>query len=687
VDPAARRELALAQVALRLRAVHGRIAAALCGEGAVDGVPGAVRVGAVKTKHLDEAVAYAEEAMAEGGWLASYAERCRRAGAAPPTWALTKSIVAAARSVRLVRAALKRGDLETVRKLLVQAGGGDGAYPAIATYELKVCAVCGVQCKRLRCSASHSAPPSLTPPLPRARSLAPTAQLVRRHVEYVLVTDELKYALATVAPRASEGVSALRTLDGAIRRGIDAASENVEPLRPLLRHATHLRKLRAALSAADDAEAMVADKTSAVSPIEAHAWRDVETVLEEIAVSGLPSAAPGTTAPMPGCPPELAHMVSEVGAAQQRLQRHHAIAELRATLADVEAALKGGDGAVGYNADASTMVSYTKLRAALSATRALHSVLSAGVLPSSCEQQMVTRAVEILAASDTALRRIDDAMAAPCVALATIEATLIRAEQIGLAEAATCARGREAVAAAKGAITQLRTALDRVVVAEIEGALALCRSLRLGLVHASEAHTALALSALDVEATELVARAEALLVLPQAQLVRHQLHAALRTRDEERIIHITTAIKSQFFERVGHASFALSKFAGVKSPVQFTARLHASNQVRHSFVDWRRLLLFVSCCRLRGDAFPPPSRRPLLRRSLRLCGRSLPPLLRLLLALALALVLIRSSLRAHPRLRGVTSGRSSSSYARSVFICFPPLSVLHPHRPFVLFAC
>ena len=99
MDPAARRELALAQVALRLRAVHGRIAAALCGEGAVDGVPGAVRVGAVKTKHLDEAVAYAEEAMAEGRWLASYAERCRRAGAAPPTWALTKSIVAAARSV------------------------------------------------------------------------------------------------------------------------------------------------------------------------------------------------------------------------------------------------------------------------------------------------------------------------------------------------------------------------------------------------------------------------------------------------------------------------------------------------------------------------------------------------------------------------------------------------------------
>jgi hypothetical protein len=305
----------------------------------------------------------------------------------------------------------------------------------------------------------------------------------------------------------------------AIRRGVDAASENVEPLRPLLRHATHLRKLRAALGAVEDAEAMIADKTAAVTPIEVDAWSDVEAVMEEIAISGLPLNAVVV-------PAELAHMVMEVTAAQRLLQRHFVIAELRATLSEIEAALALGGSGV-YNSTGEATVSYTKLRAALGATRMLHSVQSEGekkssdVLPEAHEHRLVARATEILAESDVALRRIDSAMAAPCVAIATIEASLLRAEQIGLAESEQSRRGRELVQVATAAISRLRCALDRVVTSEIQSALDVCRGLRLGLV----ADPTDSLAALDVEAKELTERSVELLALPQAQLVRHQVSA------------------------------------------------------------------------------------------------------------------------------------------------------------------
>jgi hypothetical protein len=591
VDPAARNELALTQAALRCRAVHGRISAALC-EGAVEGIPGSVALDSIKTRHLDESIAYAEEAMSANGWLARYSEYCADSIAsdddddvitAVPTWSLTKSIVATARSVSLVRSALKRGDFETARRLLAQADG-DNAKPVIAAYELK---------------------------------------LIRRHIEYSLVTDELRHALSSKTPM-KDGVSVLQHLDDAIRRGMNAAAENVEPLRPLLRHATHLRKLRAALSAANDAEAMLTSETSAVSDMEVAAWRDVESVLQEIAVSGLMSTALTTRGHnvTTECPPELRHMVKEVAVAQQRLQRHHVIAELRGTLAAVEHAIGGidGGGSVAYKSDGSAMVSYTQLRAALSATRALHSVLDEDVLPSSAEQKMVARAVEILAASDTALRLIDKAMASPCVAIATIEASLIRAEQIGLAESAMCARGREAIATAEDAITRLRDAIDRVVTDDILSSLARCRNLRIGLVAvANEGNdSAAALTKLDAEATELVERAQEILALPESELVRYQLHAALRMQDEERIVDITLAIKAQFFDRVGHSAFSMSQFAGLKTPVQFTARLQTSNQLaaggssmttwsdvrkklvalREGMLEWSEIPIHASLCHL-----------------------------------------------------------------------------------------
>ena len=63
----------------------------------------------------------------------------------------------------------------------------------------------------------------------------------------------------------------------------------------------------------------------------------------------------------------------------------------------------------------------------------------------------------------------------------------------------------------------------------------------------------------------------------------HQLHAALRTQDEDRIIDITVAIKAQFFARIGHDAFTMNHFEGMKTPVQFTARLQQSNQVRTAF--------------------------------------------------------------------------------------------------------
>ena len=576
VDPIARFELALAQASLRCRAVHGRIAAAMC-EGGVEGIPGEISTKHVLTKHLDESIAYAEEALTRGGWLDVYADRCSSLAVEVPTWGLTKRLVAAARAVRLVRAALKRGDLETVRKLIRKIDGS--TMPAIAHHELK---------------------------------------LVRRHVEFVLVQDELKHALSSEQRDSSSGksVAALQRLDMAIRRGVDAASENVEPLRPLLRHATHLRKLRAALGAVEDAEAMIADKTAAVTPIEVDAWSDVEAVMEEIAISGLPLNAVVV-------PAELAHMVMEVTAAQRLLQRHFVIAELRATLSEIEAALALGGSGV-YNSTGEATVSYTKLRAALGATRMLHSVQSEGekkssdVLPEAHEHRLVARATEILAESDVALRRIDSAMAAPCVAIATIEASLLRAEQIGLAESEQSRRGRELVQVATAAISRLRCALDRVVTSEIQSALDVCRGLRLGLV----ADPTDSLAALDVEAKELTERSVELLALPQAQLVRHQvsahernrfvivvkvfcyflcllhqltlhflfcnapahqLHAALRTQDEDRIIDITVAIKAQFFARIGHDAFTMNHFEGMKTPVQFTARLQQSNQVRTVF--------------------------------------------------------------------------------------------------------